>query len=319
MLEKFEKLNIETSKLRSDGTYGMFVLEPLQSGYGNTLGNSLRRVLLSSLPGVAATSVKIDGVQHEFSTIPGVKEDVTEIILNIKGLRAKMYGEAPKTIYIEAEGECEVTAGDIKTDSEVEILDPGMHIATLGTGAKLYMDITLDRGRGYVSAEQNKSYLQPIIGIIPVDSIYTPVLKCNYTVENTRVGQRTDFEKLIIEIWTDGTISAKEAVSYAAKILMERLQLFADLSDEVSTQDIMETKEESRKDRVLEMTIEELELSVRSFNCLKRAGINTVEDLVNKSPEDMMKVRNLGKKSFDEVKSKLISLGCDLTPSEDSN
>lgn len=319
MLEKFEKLNIETSKLRSDGTYGMFVLEPLQSGYGNTLGNSLRRVLLSSLPGVAATSVKIDGVQHEFSTIPGVKEDVTEIILNIKGLRAKMYGEAPKTIYIEAEGECEVTAGDIKTDSEVEILDPGMHIATLGAGAKLYMDITLDRGRGYVSAEQNKSYLQPIIGIIPVDSIYTPVLKCNYTVENTRVGQRTDFEKLIIEIWTDGTISAKEAVSYAAKILMERLQLFADLSDEVSTQDIMETKEESRKDRVLEMTIEELELSVRSFNCLKRAGINTVEDLVNKSPEDMMKVRNLGKKSFDEVKSKLISLGCDLTPSEDSN
>ncbi len=319
MLEKFEKLNIETSKLRSDGTYGMFVLEPLQSGYGNTLGNSLRRVLLSSLPGVAATSVKIDGVQHEFSTIPGVKEDVTEIILNIKGLRAKMYGEAPKTIYIEAEGECEVTAGDIKTDSEVEILDPGMHIATLGTGAKLYMDITLDRGRGYVSAEQNKNYLQPIIGIIPVDSIYTPVLKCNYTVENTRVGQRTDFEKLIIEIWTDGTISAKEAVSYAAKILMERLQLFADLSDEVSTQDIMETKEDSRKDRVLEMTIEELELSVRSFNCLKRAGINTVEDLVNKSPEDMMKVRNLGKKSFDEVKSKLISLGCDLTPSEDSN
>lgn len=319
MLEKFEKLNIETSKLRSDGTYGMFVLEPLQSGYGNTLGNSLRRVLLSSLPGVAATSVKIDGVQHEFSTIPGVKEDVTEIILNIKGLRAKMYGEAPKTIYIEAEGECEVTAGDIKTDSEVEILDPGMHIATLGTGAKLYMDITLDRGRGYVSAEQNKNYLQPIIGIIPVDSIYTPVLKCNYTVENTRVGQRTDFEKLIIEIWTDGTISAKEAVSYAAKILMERLQLFADLSDEVSTQDIMETKEESRKDRVLEMTIEELELSVRSFNCLKRAGINTVEDLVNKSPEDMMKVRNLGKKSFDEVKSKLISLGCDLTPSEESN
>ena len=319
MLEKFEKLNIETSKLRSDGTYGMFVLEPLQSGYGNTLGNSLRRVLLSSLPGVAATSVKIDGVQHEFSTIPGVKEDVTEIILNIKGLRAKMYGEAPKTIYIEAEGECEVTAGDIKTDSEVEILDPGMHIATLGTGAKLYMDITLDRGRGYVSAEQNKNYLHPIIGIIPVDSIYTPVLKCNYTVENTRVGQRTDFEKLIIEIWTDGTISAKEAVSYAAKILMERLQLFADLSDVVDTQDIMETKEESRKDRVLEMTIEELELSVRSFNCLKRAGINTVEDLVNKSPEDMMKVRNLGKKSFDEVKSKLISLGCDLTPSEDSN
>lgn len=319
MLEKIEKLNIETSKLRSDGTYGMFVLEPLQSGYGNTLGNSLRRVLLSSLPGVAATSVNIDGIQHEFSTIPGVKEDVTEIILNIKGLRAKMYGEAPKTLYIDAEGECEVTAGDIKTDSEVEILDPGMHIATLGVGAKLYITITLDRGRGYVSAEQNKAQLQPVIGIIPIDSIYTPVLKCNYTVENTRVGQRTDYEKLIIEIWTNGTISAKEAVSYAAKILIERLQLFAELSDETNPQELMETKEESRKDKVLEMTIEELELSVRSFNCLKRAGINTVEDLVNKSPEDMMKVRNLGKKSFDEVKAKLQSLGCDLMSSDESN
>ena len=275
-------------------------------------------MLLSSLPGVAATSVKIDGVQHEFSTVPGVKEDVTEIILNIKGLRAKMYGEAPKTIYIEAEGECEVTAGDIKTDSEVEILDPGMHIATLGAGAKLYMDITLDRGRGYVSAEQNKNQLQPVIGVIPIDSIYTPVLKCNYTVENTRVGQRTDYEKLIIEIWTDGTISAKEAVSYAAKILIERLTLFAELSDETNPQELMETREESRKDKVLEMTIEELELSVRSFNCLKRAGINTVEDLVNKSPEDMMKVRNLGKKSFDEVKAKLQSLGCELMNSEEN-
>ena len=306
MLEKIEKLNIETFKLRSEGTYGMFVLEPLQSGYGNTLGNSLRRVLLSSLPGVAATSVKIEGVQHEFSTIPGVKEDVTEIILNIKGLRAKMYGEAPKTIYIEAEGECEVTAGDIRTDSEVEILDPGMHIATLSAGAKLLMDITLDRGRGYVSAEQNKNQLQPVIGVIPIDSIYT------------RVGQRTDYEKLIIEIWTDGTISAKEAVSYAAKILIERLTLFAELSDETNPQELMETREESRKDKVLEMTIEELELSVRSFNCLKRAGINTVEDLVNKSPEDMMKVRNLGKKSFDEVKAKLQSLGCELMNSEEN-
>ena len=297
----------------------MFVLEPLQSGYGNTLGNSLRRVLLSSLPGVAATSVKIDGVQHEFSTIPGVKEDVTEIILNVKGLRAKMFGEAPKTLFIEAEGECEVTAGDIKTDSEVEILDQGMHIATLGAGAKLYMDITLDRGRGYVSAEQNKQQLNPVIGVIPIDSIYTPVLKCNYTVENTRVGQRTDYEKLIIEIWTNGTISAKEAVSYAAKILIERLQLFAELSDETNPQELVETKEENRKDKVLEMTIEELELSVRSFNCLKRASINTVGDLVNKSPEDMMKVRNLGKKSFDEVKAKLQSLGLDLMSSEDNN
>lgn len=319
MLEKIEKLNIETFKLRSDGTYGMFVLEPLQTGYGNTLGNSLRRVLLSSLPGVAATSVKIDGVQHEFSTIPGVKEDVTEIVLNIKGLRAKMHGESPKTIYIEAEGECEVTAGDIKTDSEVEILDPGMHIATLSAGAKLYMDITLDKGRGYVSAEQNKAQLQPVIGVIPIDSIYTPVLKCNYTVENTRVGQRTDYEKLIIEIWTDGTISAKEAVSYAAKILIERLQLFAELSDEINPQEFMETKEESQKDKVLEMTIEDLELSVRSFNCLKRAGINTVGDLVKMSPDDMMKIRNLGKKSYDEVMARLDSLGCELPSSEDNN
>lgn len=318
MLEKIEKLSIETSKLKPDGTYGMFILEPLQGGYGNTLGNSLRRVLLSSLPGVAATSVRIEGIQHEFSTIPGVKEDVTELILNIKGLIAKMYGEGPKTVYIEAEGECEVTAGDIKTDSEVEILDPGMHIATLEPGAKLYMDITIDRGRGYVSAEANKNYLQPIIGVIPIDSIYTPVLKVNYSVENTRVGQRTDFDKLIIEVWTNGTISAKEAVSYAAKILIDRLQLFADLSDETSQPELLVEKEDNRKDKVLEMTIEELDLSVRSFNCLKRAGINTVGDLTNKSPEDMMKVRNLGKKSFEEVKSKLVSLGLDLAPSEEN-
>lgn len=319
MLEKIEKLKIETSYLKPDGTYGKFTLEPLQSGYGNTLGNSLRRVLLSSLPGVAATSVKIDHVIQEFSTIPGVKEDVTEIILNIKGLRAKMYGEAPKTVYIDAEGEGVVTAGDIKTDSEVEILDPGMKIATLSAGAKLYMDITLDRGRGYVSAEQNKELLQPVIGVIPIDSIYTPVLKCNYTVENTRVGQRTDFEKLIIEIWTDGTISAKEAVSYAAKILIDRLQLFADLSEETAPAELMTEKEESSKNKVLEMTIDELELSVRSFNCLKRAGINTVDDLINRSEEDMLKVRNLGKKSFEEVKSKLNSLGLDLSPSDNDN
>lgn len=318
MLEKIEKLSIETSKLKPDGTYGMFILEPLQGGYGNTLGNSLRRVLLSSLPGVAATSVRIEGVQHEFSTIQGVKEDVTELILNIKGLIAKMYGEGPKTVYIEAEGECEVTAGDIKTDSEVEILDPGMHIATLEPGAKLYMDITIDRGRGYVSAETNKNYLQPIIGVIPIDSIYSPVLKVNYSVENTRVGQRTDFDKLIIEVWTNGTISAKEAVSYAAKILIDRLQLFADLSDDSTQPELMVEKEDNRKDKVLEMTIEELDLSVRSFNCLKRAGINTVGDLTNKSPEDMMKIRNLGKKSFEEVKAKLVSLGLDLAPSEEN-
>ncbi len=290
MLERIEKPEIETVKLKPDGKYGMFTLEPLECGFGNTLGNSLRRVLLSSLPGVAVTSVKIDGVQHEFSTIPGVKEDVTEIILNIKGLIAKMYGESPKTVYIEANGECEVLAGDIKTDSEIEILDPGMHIATLTAGAKLYMELTFDRGRGYVSAEKNKSKMvQPPIGIIAVDSIYTPVLKVNYSVENTRVGQRTDFDKLIIEVWTDGTISARDAVSLGDK----------------------------SKDKVLEMTIEDLELSVRSFNCLKRANINTVEDLITKSPDEMMKVRNLGKKSFDEVRAKLNSLGFDLAEPEE--
>ena len=272
MLEKIEKPVIETVKLKPDGTYGMFTLEPLECGYGNTLGNSLRRVLLSSLPGVAVTSVKIDGVQHEFSTIPGVKEDVTEIILNIKGLIAKMYGECPKTVYIEAEGECDVTAGDIKTDSEIEILDPGMHIATLGPGAKLYMEITLDKGRGYVSAEKNKQQLQPVIGIIAVDSIYTPVLKVNYTVENTRVGQRTDYDKLILEVWTDGTISAKEAVSYAAKLLVDHLQPFVELSDEAIQPELMADKSESGKDKLLEMTIDDLDLSVRSFNCLKRAN-----------------------------------------------
>ena len=318
MLEKIEKPEIETVKLKPDGKYGMFSLEPLECGYGNTLGNSLRRVLLSSLPGVAVTSVKIDGVQHEFSTIPGVKEDVTEIILNVKGLIAKMYGDCPKTVYIEAEGECEVTAGDIKTDSEIEILDPGMHIATLSAGAKLFMELTFDRGRGYVSAEKNKESLQPVIGVIAVDSIYTPVLKVNYTVENTRVGQRTDFDKLIIEVWTDGTISAKEAVSYAAKVLCEHLQLFVELSDEAMQPEVMAEKDDKSKDKILEMTIEDLDLSVRSFNCLKRANINTVDDLISKSPEDMMKVRNLGKKSFEEVRAKLQSLGFDLASPEEN-
>ena len=319
MLEKIEKPEIETVKLKPDGKYGMFVLEPLEAGYGNTLGNSLRRVLLSSLPGVAVTSVKIDGVQHEFSTIPGVKEDVTEIILNVKGLIAKMYCDCPKTVYIEAEGEGVVTAGDIKTDSEIEILDPGMHIATLGPGARLYMEITLDRGRGYVSAEKNKQQLQPVIGIIAVDSIYTPVLKVNYTVENTRVGQRTDYDKLIIEVWTDGTISAKEAVSYAAKVLTDHLQLFVELSDEAIQPELMADKSETGKDKILEMTIDDLDLSVRSFNCLKRANINTVDDLINKSQGDMMKVRNLGKKSFEEVRAKLQSLGFDLASDDDNN
>ncbi|MBQ8966781.1 DNA-directed RNA polymerase subunit alpha [Ruminococcus sp.] len=319
MLEKIEKPKIETPELKSNGTYGKFILEPLERGYGITLGNSLRRVLLSSLPGVAVTSVKIDGVHHELSTIPGVKEDVTEIILNLKGLTAKLYGEGPKTIYIEAEGECVVTAGDIKADSEVDILVPDMHIATLGAGAKLYMEITIDRGRGYVSAEKNKSLMQNApIGIIAVDSIYSPVLKVNYTVDNTRVGHITDFDKLTLEVWTDGTISAKEAVSMAAKLLNEHLNPFVDLSEETNVVEIMVEKDDQGKEKILEMTIEELDLSVRSFNCLKRAGINTVNDLIEKSAEEMMKVRNLGKKSFDEVREKLHSLGYELNSEEDN-
>ena len=316
---EIEKPQIETAEIKSDGTYGRFVLEPLERGFGTTLGNSLRRVLLSSLPGVAVTSIKIDGVQHEFSTVPGVKEDVTEIVLNMKGLIAKIHGEAPKTIHIEAEGECEVTAGDIKVDSEVEILDPGMHIATLGPGAKLYMEIVIDKGRGYVPSERNKQKVANVIGAIPVDSIYTPVLKVNYTVENTRVGQITDYDKLTIEVWTDGTISAKEAVSLGAKVLTEHLNLFVDLSDEAYTADIMVEKDDKGKEKVLEMTIEELDLSVRSFNCLKRAGINTVEDLVNKTEEEMMKVRNLGRKSLEEVMAKLDALGFSLTHDDDYN
>ena len=315
---EIEKPRIEALDLASDGTYGKFVIEPLERGYGTTLGNSLRRVLLSSLPGVAVTSVKIDGILHEFSTIEGVKEDVTEIILNIKGLTAKINGEGPKTVYIEAEGPCEVTAGSIKCDSEVEILDPDMHIATLGEGAKLYMEITLDKGRGYVSAEMNKQNMAPVISVIPVDSIYTPVEKVNYTVENTRVGQITDFNKLTLEVWTNGTISAKEAVSLAAKIIMEHLELFVDLSgDMYAGSPIMVNKEDNQKDGLLEMTIEELDLSVRSFNCLKRAGINTVGDLINKTEEDMMKVRNLGRKSLEEVVNKLASLGFTLSQEEE--
>ena len=313
---EIEKPKIETAEIKSDGTYGRFVLEPLERGYGITLGNSLRRVLLSSLPGVAATSIKIDGVQHEFSTVPGVKEDVTEIVLNIKGLIAKIHGEAPKTVLIEADGEGEITAGDIKTDSEVEILDPGMHIATLDKDAKLYMEIVIDRGRGYVPAERNKASVQGIVGAIPVDSIYTPVLKVNYSVENTRVGQITDYDKLTLEVWTDGTISAKEAVSLGAKVLNEHLNLFVDLSEEAFATEIMVEKDDKGKEKVLEMTIEELDLSVRSFNCLKRAGINTVEDLISKSEEEMMKVRNLGRKSLEEVIQKLEALGFKLSSDE---
>ena len=321
MLEKINKPDIDIVELKSDGKYGKFVLAPLERGYGITLGNSLRRVLLSSLPGVAVTSVKLSGkdgtVHHELSTIPGVKEDVTEIILSIKGLTAKLYGEGPKTVYIEAEGECEITAGDIKTDSEVNILDPGMHIATLGKDAKLYMEITIDRGRGYVSAERNKKQVNLPVDVIAVDSIYTPVLKVNYTVEDTRLGQVTDYDKLTMEVWTDGTISAKEALSQAANLLGEHLKLFIDLSEEARLAEVLVEKDEMGKEKILEMTIEDLDLSVRSFNCLKRAGINTVDDLINKSEEEMMKVRNLGKKSFDEVKEKLQSLGFELSSEEE--
>lgn len=314
---EIEKPRIEAEDIKSDGTYGKFILEPLERGYGTTIGNSLRRVLLSSLPGVAVTSIKIEGIQHELSTIPGVKEDVTEIVLNIKGLVAKIHSDSPKTVYIEAEGECEVTAGDIKSDSEVEILDLGMHIATLDKDAKLYMEIVIDKGRGYVSAEKNKQNLKTDIGVIPVDSIYTPVLKVNYAVENTRVGQITDYDKLTLEVWTDGTISSKEAVSLGAKVLNEHLNLFVDLSEEGYATEIMVEKDDNNKEKVLEMTIEELDLSVRSFNCLKRAGINTVEDLINKSEDEMMKVRNLGRKSLEEVIQKLESLGFNLVTTEE--
>ena len=310
---------IETIELKSDGSYGKFTAEPLDRGFGITLGNSLRRVLLSSLPGVAVSSIKIDGVQHEFSTIPGVKEDVTEMILNIKGLTAKLYCDEPIRVKISAEGECEVTAGSISGSSEVEVLDPGMHIATLADGAKLEMELTLQKGQGYVAADRNKMLDgdKSPVGTIFVDSIYTPVLKVNYSVENTRVEQITDYDKLTLEVWTDGTISAKEAVSLAAKILNRQLNHFVELSDEVGSTDIVEKKEDTGKDKVLEMTIEELDLSVRAFNCLKRAGVNSVGDLINKSPEEMMKVRNLGKKSLEEVISKLQALGFNLNEEED--
>lgn len=315
---EIEKPRIEAVEIAPDGTYGKFVVEPLERGFGTTLGNSLRRVLLSSLPGVAVTSVKIDGILHEFSAIEGVKEDVTEIILNIKGLTAKINGDGPKVVYIEAEGPCVVTAGSIKCDSEVEILNPDMYIATLNEGARLNMEITLNKGRGYVPAERNKQNMAPVIGVIHVDSIYTPVLKVNYMVENTRVGQITDYDKLTIELWTNGTILAKEGISLGAKVLTEHLDLFVDLSGETYAGDtIMVEKDDKGKEKVLEMTIEELDLSVRSFNCLKRAGINTVEDLISKTEEDMMKVRNLGRKSLEEVVNKLASLGLSLRSNDE--
>ena len=310
---EIERPKIEIAEISDNGTYGKFVVEPLERGFGTTLGNSLRRVLLSSLPGVAVKSIKIDGVLHEFSTIPGVKEDVTEIVLNIKGLVAKLHCDGPKTVEISAEGPCVVTADSIKSDSEVEILNPELHIATLGEGAKLYMELTLDKGRGYVSNERNKQNMQDaVIGEIAVDSIYTPVLKVNFNVESTRVGQSIDYDKLTLEVWTNGVINAQEAVSLAAKVLTDHLNLFVDLSDKGKSTEIMVEKDEGGKEKVLEMTIEELDLSVRSFNCLKRAGINTVEDLINKSEEDMMKVRNLGRKSLEEVVWKLASLGFSL-------
>ncbi len=312
-----EKPKIETLAHEADGTYGKFVLEPLERGYGLTLGNSMRRVLLSSLPGYAITSVKIDNVLHEFSTIEGVKEDVTEIVLNLKEVILKFHGDGPKVMYIEADGEGEITAGDIKTDSEVEIINPDHHIASMDKNAHVYMELTCDKGRGYVSAERNKKIMQPVIGVIAIDSIYTPVIKVNYTVENTRVGQITDYDKLTLEVWTNGTITAKEAVSLAAKILNEHLNLFGDLSDEAYDTEVMVEKDDNGKEKILEMTIEELDLSVRSFNCLKRAGINTVEDLINKSEDDMMKVRNLGRKSLDEVVAKLSSLGFELRAEEE--
>ena len=308
---EIERPKIDTASLSADGRYGKFVVEPLERGFGTTLGNSLRRVLLSSLPGVAVTSIKIDGVVHEFSTIEGVKEDVTEIVLNVKGITAKLYSDTPKTVRIEASGEGEVTAGSIQQDAEIEVLNPDWHIATLADGAKLIMELVFDKGRGYVPAERNKQAAeQASLNALPVDSIYTPVLKVNYTVENTRVGQITDYDKLTLEVWTDGTISAKEAVSLAARIMTEHLNLFVTLSQEAMDAEIMVEK-------ALEMTIEELDLSVRSFNCLKRAGINTVEDLINKSEDEMMKVRNLGRKSLEEVMAKLDSLGFTLTKDDE--
>lgn len=310
---EIEKPRIETEELTEDGKHGRFVVEPLERGFGNTLGNSLRRVLLSSLEGCAVTSIKIDGVLHEFSTIPGVKEDVTEIVLNMKSVVAKLYETSPKVVEISAQGPCVVTAGDIKCDSEVEILNPEQHIATLGEDAKLNMEITIDKGRGYIPAERNKLISgNNVIGVLPIDSIYTPVLKVNYTVDNTRVGQITDYDKLTLDVWTNGVINAQEAVSLAAKVLTEHLSLFVNLSDKASSAEVMVEKDDKGKEKILEMTIEDLDLSVRSFNCLKRAGINTVEDLINKSEEDMMKVRNLGRKSLEEVIQKLNSLGFSL-------
>ncbi len=313
---EIQKPRIECIENVGEETYGKYVVETLERGYGTTIGNSLRRILLSSLPGTAVTTVKIAGVQHEFSTIPGVKEDVTQIVLNIKGIIAKLYSEGVKTVYIEASGEGVVTAGDIKADSDVEILNPEHHIATLGPDATLNMELTLSQGRGYVTADRNKN-AQTVIGVIPVDSVYTPVRKVNYTVENTRVGDATDYDKLTLEVWTNGTISARDAVSLGARILLDHFTLFTDLSETMGSKSTVVEKAETQRDKVLELTIEELDLSVRSFNCLKRANINTVEDLISKTEDEMMKVRNLGRKSLEEVINKLAMMGLSLA-SEDN-
>ncbi len=313
---EIEKTKIEIVEISEDDRYGKFVLEPLERGFGITMGNSMRRVLLSSLPGVAVTSVKVDGALHEFTTLPGVKEDLVEIILNLKELALVMSGDEPKIITINAQGPGRVTAGDIIVDADVEIKNPEHHIATLNNDARLFMEITIEKGRGYVPAERNKHAGQPI-GIIPVDSIFTPIRRVNYNVENTRVGQVTDYDKLTLEVWTNGTIKPDEATSLAAKILVEHLTLFINLTDHVNDVEIMVEKEEDKKEKVLEMTIEELDLSVRSYNCLKRAGINTVQELTQKTEEEMMKVRNLGKKSLEEVQQKLAVLNLSLKQNED--
>ena len=314
---EIEKPRIECIDSQEDVSYGKYIVEPLERGYGTTLGNSLRRILLSSLPGTAATSIKIAGVQHEFSTVPGVKEDVTEIVLNVKKIIAKLHCQGTKTVYIDAAGECEVTAGDIKADGEVEILNPEQHICSLGPDASFNMELTLSHGRGYVPADRNKTP-QTVIGVIPVDSVYTPVKKVNYTVENTRVKDLTDFDKLTLEVWTDGAIAARDAVSLGARILCDHFMLFTDLSETMGSKSTVVEKSPDIRDKVLEMTIEELDLSVRSFNCLKRANINTVEDLISKTEDDMMKVRNLGRKSLEEVINKLAMMGLSLA-SDDNN
>ena len=315
---EIEKPQIECIETPGDASYGKYVIEPLERGYGLTLGNALRRILLSSLPGTAATSIKIAGVQHEFSTIPGVKEDVTEIVLNVKNLLTKLHCEGAKTVFIEATGPCEVTAGDIKSDGEVEVLNPELHLATLDVGATLSMEIALSHGRGYVDAEHNKALRPNVIGVIPIDSIYSPVYKVNFSVENTRVGASSDYDKLTLEAWTDSTITARDAVSLGAKILCDHFALFTDLSDTLGDKSTVVEKAQDSKDKMLELTIEELDLSVRSFNCLKRANINTVEDLISKTEDEMMKVRNLGRKSLEEVINKLAMMGLSLA-SEDNN